>query len=310
MRRRFVVILLVASVMGLLASLLVYRVLNQVAAAAAGQNSQEQIVVAAANMSLADTVTPQHVKLMPWPKTSVPDGAFRSLQEVEGRVVRSSIVAGEPLMEGKLAPQLSGRGGIMPMLVPEGRRAVTIKVDDAVRESGFVLPNSRVDVLVSMAKTKNSDERIAKVILQDILVLAAGQTVEMRDNKPVTVTTVTVSLTPEQTERLAVAQAEGKLTLAMRNLRDNQVVKTPGATPTALLSDAGVPARPSAETPSVASTPAPAKPRPAPALVSAPLPAPKLDAHTVSVFRGDKVSDHTFVRQDGQAWVERGGAKK
>jgi pilus assembly protein CpaB len=312
MRRRFVVILLVASVMGLLASLLVYRVLNQVVAAAAGQNSHEQIVVAAANMNLADTVSPQHVKLMPWPKTSVPDGAFRSLKEVEGRVVRSSIVAGEPLMEGKLAPHLSGKGGIMPMLVPEGQRAVTIKVDDAVRESGFVLPNSRVDVLVSMAKTKTQDERIAKVILQDVLVLAAGQTVEMRDNKPVTVTTVTLSLTPEQTERLAVAQAEGKLTLAMRNLRDNQVVKTTGATPTALLSDAGAAAPRAPEPLSVATkpTPAPVRPRPAPAVVSAPLPAPKLDAHTVSVIRGGKVSEQTFVRQDGQAWVERNHSDK
>ena len=262
MRRRLVVILLVASVMGLLASMLVYRVVNQVASA--GQTGYEQIVVAAANMSLADTVTPQHVKLMRWPTTSVPDGAFRSLQDVEGRVVRGSIMAGEPLMEGKLAPHLSGKGGIMPMLVPEGQRGVTIKVDDAVRESGFVMPNSRVDVLVSMAKTKNQDERIAKVILQDVTVLAAGQTVEMRDNKPVTVTTVTLSLTPEQTERLAVAQAEGKLTLAMRNLRDTQVVKTPGATPTALLSDAAAPARPAAEPPSAAPSPAPGNRAPRP----------------------------------------------
>jgi pilus assembly protein CpaB len=302
MRRRLVMILLLASVMGMLASVLVYRVVNQLVAAA-GQDRYEQIVVAVANMSLADSVTPQHVKLVPWPKASVPDGAFRSVEEVQGRVVRSSIVAGEPLIEGKLAPELSGKGGIMPMLVSEGQRAVTIKVDDAIRESGFVLPNSRVDVLVSMAKTKNSDERIAKVILQDVPVLAAGQTVEMRDNKPVTVTTVTLSLSPEQTERLAVAQGEGKLTLAMRNLRDNRVVRTPGATPTTLLNDGGAAARPAPE-----ARPAPAKP--APRVVSAPLPAPKLDSLTVSVIRGQKVSEQTFVRQDGQQWIERSDAKK
>jgi pilus assembly protein CpaB len=307
MRRRLVVILLVASVMGLLASMLVYRVVNQVALA--GQGGYEQIVVAAAHMSIAETVTPQHVKIMPWPATSVPDGAFRSLKDVEGRVVRNSIVAGEPLMEGKLAPQLSGKGGIMPMLVPEGQRAVTIKVDDAVRETGFVLPNSRVDVLVSMQKTKTQDERIAKVILQDVTVLAAGQTVEMRDNKPVTVTTVTLALTPEQTERLAVAQAEGKLTLAMRNLRDTTVVKTPGATPTALLSDAGAAAPRAPEPPSVVAAPV-AKPRPAAVRASAPLPAPKLDARTIAVFRGGKSSEQTFVRQDGQAWVERSEPRK
>ncbi len=203
MQRRFLLILVCASLLGLLASVLVYRVVSQVARAGGGQ--YEQIVVAAANMSLAETVTSQHVKLVPWPKASVPEGAVRNLQDAEGRVVRGSILAGEPLNEAKLAPELSGKGGIMPMLVPEGQRGVTIKLDEAVREGGFLLPNSRVDVLVSMPKAPGSQEKIAKVILQDVTVLAAGQTVELRDNKPVTNTTVTLALTPQQTERLAVA---------------------------------------------------------------------------------------------------------
>ena len=169
MQRRFLLILVCASLLGLLASALVYRVVSQIAAAGSGQ--YEQIVVAAANMSLAETVTNQHVKLVAWPKASVPEGAIRSVQEVEGRAVRSSILAGEPLIEGKLAPGLAGKGGIMPMLVPEGQRGVTIKLDEAVRESGFLLPNSRVDVLVSMPKAPGSQEKIAKVILQDVTVL-------------------------------------------------------------------------------------------------------------------------------------------
>ena len=186
----------------------------------------------------------------------------------------------------------------MAVLVPEGQRAVTIRLDDATRESGFLFPNSRVDVLVSIAKTKGSDERIAKVILQDVPVLAAGQAVEMRDNKPVTVSTVTLSLTPAQTERLAVAQAEGRLTLTMRNLRDNQVVKTSGATPTALLSDSAV------------VPPAPAKvvspPRPKAVPVAAAPPAPP--AHTVELIRGAQISEKVFV-QSGPVWVEQTGAK-
>ena len=175
MQRRFLLILVCASLLGLLASALVYRVVSQIAAAGSGQ--YEHIVVAAANMSLAETVTNQHVKLVAWPRASVPEGAIRSVQEVEGRAVRSSILAGEPLIEGKLAPGLAGKGGIMPMLVPEGQRGVTIKLDEAVRESGFLLPSSRVDVLVSMPKAPGSQEKIAKVILQDVTVLAAGQTV-------------------------------------------------------------------------------------------------------------------------------------
>ncbi len=297
MRRRLVLVLVVASIAGLLASTLVYRVLKQ---AAAGPREQdvEMIMVASVNMNMAETITSQHVKLLPWPSKSVPSGAVRTLADAEGRVVRGSIVAGEPLLEGKLAPQLSGKGGLMPMLVPEGQRAVTIKVDDAVKESGFVLPNSRVDVLVSMAKVPGSQERISKVILQDVTVLAAGQTVELRDNKPVTVTTVTLALPPGQVERLALAQTEGKLMLAMRNLRDTQIVQTRGVTAASLLSDAA---------PSAA--PAPVKATRAPVKVSAPLAPPRVETHAVTVLRGNKPAEVLFTRDD-RGWAEAPAPKK
>ena len=293
MRRRLLVIVLCASLIGLLASFLVYRVVSQVVRAKDGQS--ESIVVAAANIGLAESITRQHVKLVPWPKASVPPGAIRSLEDAEGRVVRGSIVAGEPLMEGKLAPQLAGRGGIMPMLIPEGQRGVTITLDTAMRESGFVMPNSRVDVLVSMPKGPGSNEKIAKVILQDVTVLAAGQTVEMKDNKPVTNTTVTLALTPQQVERLAVAQSDGKLMLVQRNLRDTEVVRTPGATPSSLLSD-------------VAS----AAPKPDAKVVvarSAPLPLPAIEKYPVAVIRGSKVTEQVFVRERGNAWSEQHAPK-
>src|SRR5690242_19335537 len=294
MQRRLLVIVLCATLIGLLASLLVYRVVSQVAQA--GDVQPERIVVAAANIGLAESVTRQHVKLVAWPKGSVPPGAIRTLEEAEGRVVRSSILAGEPLIEGKLAPELAGKGGIMPMLVPEGQRGVTIKLDDAMRESGFVLPNSRVDVLVSMAKTPGSAEKIAKVILQDVTVLAAGQTVEIKDNKPVTNTTVTMALTPQQVERLAVAQSDGRLMLVQRNLRDTQFVRTPGATPSSLLSDIAPAPKPDA--------------KPTVLAKSAPLPVPSLEKFPVAVIRGTKVSEQTFVRDRGNSWAEQPGLKQ
>jgi pilus assembly protein CpaB len=294
MRRRFLLILICASVIGLLASLLVYRVVSQVARARSDQS--EQIVVAAANLGLADTVTSQHIKLVNWPKASVPPGALRTAAEAEGRVVRSSVVAGEPLIEAKLAPQLAGKGGIMPMLIPEGQRGVTIRLDEATRESGFVMPNSRVDVLVSMPKAPGSNEKIAKVILQDVTVLAAGQIVEMKDNKPVTNTTVTLALTPQQVERLAVAQSDGRLMLVQRNLRDTQFVRTPGATPSSLLSD-------------VAPAPTP-EAKPTVIARSAPLPVPTLEKFPVAVIRGTKVSEQTFIRDRGNSWAEQPGLKQ
>jgi pilus assembly protein CpaB len=294
MRRRFLLILICASVIGLLASLLVYRVVSQVARARSDQS--EQIVVAATNLGLADTVTSQHIKLVNWPKGSVPPGALRTAAEAEGRVVRSSVVAGEPLIEAKLAPQLTGKGGIMPMLIPEGQRGVTIRLDEATRESGFVMPNSRVDVLVSMPKAPGSNEKIAKVILQDVTVLAAGQIVEMKDNKPVTNTTVTLALTPQQVERLAVAQSDGRLMLVQRNLRDTEFVRTPGATPSSLLSDVTPAAKPEA--------------KPTALVRSAPLPVPTLEKFPVAVIRGTKVSEQTFVRDRGNSWAEQPGLKQ
>ena len=297
MRRRLVLVLVVASVVGLLASTLVYRVLKQ-AAAGPQQQDVEMIVVASVNMNMAETITSQHVKLLPWPSQSVPSGAVRTLAAAEGRVVRGSIVAGEPLLEGKLAPHLAGKGGLMAMLVPEGQRAVTIKVDDAIKESGFVLPNSRVDVLVSMAKERGSQDRISKVIIQDVTVLAAGQTVELRDNKPVTVTTVTLALLPAQVERLALAQSEGRLTLAMRNLRDTQIVQTRGVTAASLLSDAA---------PTAAA--APVKTSPRPLTVSAPLPPPRVETHAVTVLRGNKPAEVLFTRDD-RGWAEAPAPKK
>jgi pilus assembly protein CpaB len=288
MRRRFLLILVSACVIGLVASVLVYRVVSSVVTARSGESVP--IVVAVVNLPLAESVRKEQVKLVPWPKASVPAGAIKTLEEAEGRFVRTSIVAGEPLIDGKLAPQLAGKGGIMPILIPEGQRAVTIRLDEAMRESGFVMPNSRVDVLVSMPKSPESNEKIAKVILQDVMVLAAGQIVEIKDNKPVTSTTVTLALTPQQVERLAVAQSDGRLMLVQRGLKDSEVVQTSGATPSSLLSD-------------IAPAPKPVVAR------SAPLPLPAVERMSVDVIRGTKVTEQVFVRGRGEGWTEQPGER-
>ncbi len=125
MRRRLFLVIGAASVTGLLTSFLVYRAVTRMAPSGQGT---EDVVVASLNMGLGETVTSQHVKLSPWPQADVPKGAFKSLAEVEGWVARSSIVAGEPLLKAKLLnPELAGRGGLLPMLVPDGLRGVTRK---------------------------------------------------------------------------------------------------------------------------------------------------------------------------------------
>lgn len=285
MRRRLLVIVAIASVIGIVTAFLVYRTITQ-NVGLAGQ-SGEQVVVAAVNMPVGETVTGQHVRLSSWPEDAVPQGALRSLAEAEGQVVRAALVVGEPLLRAKLLdPEFAALGGLLPMLVPEGLRGVTIKVDEAVRESGFVQPNSRVDIVVSM-RSERSSERVGKVILQNIPVLAAGQIVEMQGNKPVKVTTVTLALTPEQVERMALAQAEskGKVILATRNLRDNRVVKTAGITKARLLS------------------PSNSKPTKARVTDRAPLRVPKVETHTVAVLRAGQATERIFVREAGDLWV-------
>ena len=284
MGRRFVLILGLALVIGLVTGSMVYRAItNKVEART---QPTREVAVAAANINLGETLTSRHVKLMSWPNDSVPVGTLGSVPEAEGRVALTSIVAGEPLFDKKLAPKLGG-GGLLPMLVPENFRGVTIKVDDAVRESGFVSPNSRVDVVVSIADRQGSAERIGKVILQNVLVLAAGQAVEMRGNKPVPITTVTLALTPEQAERLAVAQTEGRMMLATRNLGDNRIVATPGTNVKKLLGTSSAP--PPKQPASTRVAPSESPPPP----------------YTVLVFHGNQVTEQQFVQIRGSEWVEQ-----
>ncbi len=286
MGRRFVLILALALVIGLVTGSLVYRAITE--NVEAKMQPTKEVAVAAANINPGETLTRQHVRLTSWPTDSVPAGTLGSVSEAEGRVALTSIVVGEPLFDAKLASKLAG-GGILPMLVPENFRGVTIKVDDAVRESGFVSPNSRVDVVVSIAAGQGSAERRGKVILQNVPVLAAGQSVEMRGNKPVPVTTVTLALTPEQAERLALAQTEGRLMLATRNLGDNRVIQTPGTNVKKLLGDLPTPPRPPTAT-RVAS--------------SENLPPP----YTVTVFRGNEMTERHFI-QNGSHWAEQAQVK-
>jgi len=294
MGRRFVLILGLALVIGLVTGSVVYRAITERFEAEAMVQPTKEIAVAAANISLGETLTRQHVKLISWPKDSVPAGSLGNVAEVEGRVALTSIVVGEPLLDSRLAPKLAGSGGILPMLVPENLRGVTIKVDDAVRESGFVSPNSRVDVVVSIAEGQGSAERRGKVILQNVPVLAAGQSVEMRGNKPVPITTVTLALTPEQAERLALAQTEGRLMLATRNLGDDRIVQTPGTNVKKLL-DVSLSPPPSRK--QVSSAPATQAQKPSP-------------TYTVTVFHGNQMTEHRFIEKGASDWVEQAPVKE
>lgn len=306
-RRRVFVVLTLAIALGLGTSFLVYRSVRNTQ----GQAQMEKVLVAAVNINLGENLTAQHVKLASWPSSALPSGALKAVKDAEQRVARTNISAGEIILESKLA--LAGQGGLLPILIPDGKRAISIKVDEAIQRSGFVLPNSRVDVLVTMSPGAGAP-KVARIVLQDILVLAADQTVEMKDNKPVTMTTVTMAISPEETERLALAQHEGKVTLALRNLKDEKVVSTTGVTTSQLL---GSPA--SGSNASGASKGGDKSARTAGSGVRRVVPSARkppatppspVRTHVVSVIRGTSASEYKFVLDNQRGWVMVAMAKE
>jgi pilus assembly protein CpaB len=141
--------------------------------------------------------------------------------------VITPVSANEPLMTAKLADKEAGGG--LPIVIPEGMRAVSVKVDEVIGVAGFVLPGTRVDVLVTISTNADNDEAATRVILQNVQALAAGQTIQKNANgEPQTATVITLLVTPEQAEKLTLAATEGQIQLALRNTLDMAEVETEG----------------------------------------------------------------------------------
>ena len=145
------------------------------------------------------------------------------------------MVKGEPLLEGKLASKEAGAG--LPPIIPEGMRAVSVRVNEVIGVAGYVLPGTRVDVLNTLSPTNNPTDTTSKVVLANVQVLTSGTRLEQdqEDAKPMQVTVVTLLVTPEQSERLALASTEGKIQLALRNPLDQGAPQTPGIKPAILM---------------------------------------------------------------------------
>jgi pilus assembly protein CpaB len=189
-------------------------------------NPTGQVLVAAADISPGTMITQGLVKSVTWPLELIPPKAASSLNQLEGRVVNSPLGAGEPLLLTKLAPEGASLG--LAALLAEGKRALSVRVDDVSGVAGFVHPGDHVDVLVEMAMADSKDH-FSKTILQNIPVLSAGQSWEqVRDALPRVVNTVTLVLTNEQAELLNLASNQGRIRLALRNRNDVAPVETRG----------------------------------------------------------------------------------
>ncbi len=234
--KRLIIALTGAVICGLVGVMLVTRYLSNVQAFTKDLGN---VVVAKAEIPLGEKITAEQVAYSQIPNGSVPEGAFRKLDEVVGRVAITPIGVREMITNMKLAP--AGTGAGLSAVIPEGYRAMTVKVDDVVGVSGFIMPGSFVDVvaiIVPLAQTGATSGPISKIVLQNIKVLASGAKIDSPENQrqPSEVKAVTLQVTPEQAEKLVLAANEGKLQLVMRNYSDQEDTQTKGANKGSLLS--------------------------------------------------------------------------
>lgn len=237
MRNKRLIIALTGAVLcGLVGVMLVTRYLSNVQAFTKDLGN---VVVAKQEIPLGEKITAEYLALAPIPNGSLPEGVFRKMDDVVGRVAITPIGVRETITNMKLAP--AGTGGGLSAVIPEGYRAMTVKVDDVVGVSGFIMPGSFVDIVAVVTPLSQSGATVgpvSKIVLQNIKVLASGAKIDSPENQrtPSEVKAVTVQVTPEQAEKLVLAANQGKLQLVMRNYGDQEDTQTRGANNASLLS--------------------------------------------------------------------------
>ena len=210
-----------------------------------GAATNKRVAVAMADIPLGARVTTEMVNMVEWPSNAMPPGAITDPKQLDTRVTRTAIERGEPIMESKLAP--AGTTGGLSAVVAQGKRAMTVRVNDVVGVAGFALPGNFVDILVNTQEEARGDLRdgsvrdqaISKIVLERILVLAVAQESNRDDTKPKVVNAVTLELTPDQVEKLDLARSVGTLSLVLRNQIDPKTADTAGATKNSLLDPDG-----------------------------------------------------------------------
>ena len=246
----------------------------------------KQVVVAATDLSIGTEIRKDDIRLIEWPENAMPAAAIHDPNEVIGRGIVLPLVQNEPILPMKLASKEAGAG--LPPAIPQGMRAVSVRVNEVIGVAGYVLPGTHVDVVATVSPTSQAGDMTSKVILTNVLVLAAGTKIEQSENnKPMPVSVVTMLVTPEEAERLTLASGEGKIQLALRNPLDKESPVTRGIKPAALLGAAPIQhvvtrtGVGNSQVAKVVPSPAPAAPEPA----------------TVEIIRGDKRA-REVVRQE------------
>lgn len=282
-RTRTILVVVVAAVLALLASMGTYRFLSEKGRMAEEAKLQTVgVVVASEDIPVGSTIKPEQVSLAAWPKERYPKDVLTDIKTVPGRIARRDFMRGEPIVETKLL-STDKNVGMLSLRIPAGMRAFSIQVNEVVGVGGFLMPDARVDVVMTTVPSGQGGERFSKIILENIRVLAIGQTIDQKESKPVTVNTVTLAVTPQDAEKLALASNDGKIHLVLRNFADSEKVATEGISKSSLISGqrtaapAADKSKPVTKRKSVARTPPVVTKR-----------------YTVEVIKGNSRSEETF----------------
>jgi pilus assembly protein CpaB len=250
MQNRLKIALVVAVFFGLIAAYGIYNFLRQQKDVAESlRTATQNVVVASTDIPAGTAINDEMIKkgmikTIPWPKTSVPGGSFASPEQVIGKTNRVKIIANEPILESRLA----GEGAGLTARLEQGKRAVAVKVDEIIGVSGFIVPDDRVDVIVTTVPpgSNSQDNKMSKIVLQNKRVLSVAQNVEQREGKPQVARSITLEVTPEEAEKLSLASQEGQIVLALRATGDDREANTIGSNKRDLLSVSMAPKKASA----------------------------------------------------------------
>jgi len=224
-RNRTLFVLLVAVCLASLATYGVFRTIKSIPVRQV-EVATKYVVVAADNLPLGTRLSKEQVKLVGWPAATPVEGSFASIDDVVNRGVIQPIHTNELVTETKLAPKEAG-AGLSPS-IPPGMRALSVKVNDVIGVAGFTVPGARVDVVVVV---KDQDNSMARVVVSNLQVLTAGTRYDIeqaKDGKPMPSNVVTLLVTPDQAERISLAQINGSITLVLRNPLDVMPTETNG----------------------------------------------------------------------------------
>lgn len=275
-RNRSLVVIALAVALASLASYAVYRAIQQIPVREV-EVATDYAVVASERLPVGTVIEAHQVNLVAWPASAPVAGGFKTIEEVVGRGLIAEVAQNEPITETKLAVREAGGG--LPPSIPEGMRAMSVRVNDVIGVAGFALPSTRVDVIV-IVKPSNTNESVSRIVVNNVQVLTAGTVFDQeasRRGEAVRAPVVTLLVTPQDAERIALAQTEGQIMLALRNPMDVESVETRGERLSGLLS---------APTPEPVRRVVEGRPR----MVAPPPPPPPPPQYTVETIRGSQRS--------------------